>query len=54
MRTQPSKAAVEAERQRYQDLFEFAPDGYLVTDAQGMIQANRAAAKLLNAKQEFW
>jgi PAS domain S-box-containing protein len=49
-----AKAAVEAERQRYQELFEFAPDGYLVTDAQGMIQeANRAAAKLLNVKQEF-
>lgn len=30
-----AQAAVEAERQRYQDLFEFAPDGYLMTDAQG-------------------
>lgn len=40
---------VEAERQRYQDLFEFAPDGYLVTDPAGTIQeANRAAALLLN------
>ncbi len=49
-----AQAAVEAERQRYQDLFEFAPDGYLMTDAQGMIQeANRAAAGLLKVKQEF-
>ncbi|MBD2778463.1 ATP-binding protein [Iningainema tapete] len=38
-----------AEHQRYQDLFEQAPDGYLVTDTQGKIQqANRAAATLLN------
>jgi PAS domain S-box-containing protein len=43
---------VEAERQRYQDLFEFAPDGYLVTDAKGTIrEANRAAAELLRAPQ---
>jgi PAS domain S-box-containing protein len=42
--------AMEAERQRYQDLFEFAPDGYLVTDAEGTIaEANRAMARLLHA-----
>jgi two-component system, NarL family, invasion response regulator UvrY len=42
----------EAERQRYQELFEFAPDGYLVTDPDGMIQeANRAAARLLGVSQ---
>jgi PAS domain S-box-containing protein len=41
--------ALEAERHRYQDLFEFAPDGYLVTDMSGIIQeANRAAAALFN------
>ncbi len=40
---------LEAERERYQNLFEFVPDGYLVTDAVGKIQeANRAAALLLN------
>ena len=34
----------EAERRRYQDLFQFAPDGYLVTDLDGTIhEANRAA-----------
>lgn len=44
--------AREAERQRYQELFEFAPDGYLVTDKEGMIQeANQAAANLLNVSQ---
>ena len=45
---------VEAERQSYQDLFNFAPDGYLVTDLAGVIQeANYAAAKLLNVRQSY-
>jgi two-component system sensor histidine kinase VicK len=45
---------VETERQRYQALFEFAPDCYLVSDAQGVIEeANRAAAELLNLDQKF-
>jgi len=44
-----SRQLLEAERQRYQELFEFAPDGYLVTDRHGKIlDANRAAADLLN------
>ncbi|WP_017655135.1 PAS domain S-box protein [Fortiea contorta] len=44
----------ELERQRYQDLFEFAPDGYLVTDTQGIIQeANQAAAIMLGVQQKF-
>jgi PAS domain S-box-containing protein len=43
-----TRQAVEWERQRYQDLFEFAPDGYLVTNTAGAIEAaNRAAAHLL-------
>src|SRR5215510_15475714 len=42
----------EVERQRYQELFDFAPDGYLVTAADGMIQeANHAAAALLGMPQ---
>ncbi|MDB9373367.1 PAS domain S-box protein [Nodularia sphaerocarpa] len=45
---------VEAERQSYQDLFNFAPDGYLVTDVNGVIQeANYAAAKLLQVRQSY-
>ena len=45
---------VEQERERYQELFEEAPDGYLVTNEQGIIQeANRAAATLLNVAQRF-
>jgi PAS domain S-box-containing protein len=47
-----TRAQVEAERQRYQDLFELAPDAYLVTDGAGIIeQANRTAAELLNVSQ---
>ncbi len=45
---------LETERQRYQDLFNFAPDGYLVTDLYGIIQeANRAISTLLNLSQDF-
>ena len=45
---------MEVERQRYRDLFEFAPDGYLVTDALGVIrEANHAAVSLLNVPQHF-
>ncbi len=32
------RQTVKVERQRYQDLFELAPDGYLVTDMSGVIQ----------------
>lgn len=48
------REAVQAERLRYQELFEFAPDGYLVTDVNGTIQeANRAAAMMLNIESRF-
>jgi len=41
-------------RLRYQELFDFAPDGYLVTDWHGVIQeANQAAAELLQTRKEF-
>lgn len=46
--------AVEAERWRYQELFEFTPDGCLVTDPEGIIkEANRAAAGLLHIRQDL-
>lgn len=49
-----TRQVVEVERQRYQDLFEFAPDGYLVTDANGTIwEANRAASTMLNISQKL-
>lgn len=46
------RQVVEAERQCYQELFEFAPNGYLVTDPNAVIlDANQAAADLLNCSQ---
>ena len=49
-----SQKALEWERQRYQALFQQAPDGYLVVDAKGMIQeANRAAAKRFAVREQF-
>ncbi len=48
-----TRQAVEAEHQRYQELFDFAPDGYLVTDLSGSIrEANHAAGTLLNMRQD--
>ncbi len=47
-----TRPAAEPDRQRYQDLFEFAPDAYLVTDDKGTIrEANRSAAALLGVSQ---
>lgn len=41
------------ERQRYAELFDFAPEAYLETDARGNIrEANRAAAQLLHCAPE--
>ncbi len=49
-----ARQQLEIERHRYQDLFDFAPDGYLVTDIHGKIQeVNRAAAELLNVPQKY-
>lgn len=49
-----ARQIVEAQRQRYQELFEFAPDAYLVTDPEGTIQeANSAAAILLGVDPKF-
>jgi PAS domain S-box-containing protein len=43
---------LQAERQRYEDLFQWAPEAYLVTDVAGKIrEANRAAADLLNISE---
>lgn len=44
---------LEAERQRYAELFDFAPEAYLETDARWNIrEANRAAADLLRCSQQ--
>lgn len=48
-----SREITEAERLRYQNLFEFAPNGYFVTDSLGVIQeANQAASFLLSVPQK--
>jgi PAS domain S-box-containing protein len=44
---------LEVERQRYVELFNFAPDAYFLTNLQGTIQeANQAAALLLGVSQQ--
>lgn len=49
-----AQRAVIAERHRYQELFEFAPDGYLISGLDGTIwEANRAATDLFNLHQAF-
>ncbi|HSJ55081.1 MAG TPA: PAS domain S-box protein, partial [Anaerolineae bacterium] len=49
-----AEAELTAERRRYLELFEFAPDGYLVTNLQGFVlEANRAAGLLLGVEQDF-
>ncbi|MEH2441649.1 putative bifunctional diguanylate cyclase/phosphodiesterase [Nostoc sp.] len=48
-----TRSEAEKERQRYQELFDFAPDGYLVTNAAGKIlEANYAAATMLSVRQK--
>jgi PAS domain S-box-containing protein len=46
--------AVEKQRSRYRALFDFAPDGYLITGVEGAIrEANTAAATLLRTPKEL-
>ena len=45
--------ALAIERERYQELFEFAPDSYLVTDVRGVIREANQAATLLKVSQRF-
>jgi len=45
---------LEHERERYRDLFELAPDPYIVTDRRGVIrEANRAAGMGINCVGEL-
>jgi PAS domain S-box-containing protein len=47
-----AREALEVERHRYRELFELAPDGYVISDAQGIVEeANQAAAALLNTSE---
>lgn len=44
-----SQQVIEAERLRYRELFQHAPDAYLVTSPDGLVtEANAVAARLLN------
>ncbi len=48
-----ARKIAETEQRRYYDLFDAAPDGYLVTDPDGTIrEANRAASSLLAVHKE--
>ena len=49
-----SRWALEEERRFYHNLFEFAPDGYLVTDRRGVIRdVNLAAVEMFNREKRF-
>jgi PAS domain S-box-containing protein len=49
-----SRQTLEIERCRYQELFDFAPDGYLVTDTEGIIlDANSAATNLFKVSRSL-
>ncbi|MUH00780.1 response regulator [Scytonema sp. UIC 10036] len=49
-----NRQVIVEERQRYQDLFEFAPDGYLVTDTLGIIlETNQAASILFSINKQY-
>ena len=48
------RQAFEAERRRYREMFESAPDGYVLTTLGGVIvEANRVAAAILGVRQDF-
>ncbi len=49
-----ARRALAAEKRRYEGLFCFAPDGYLVTDLGGIIkEANQAAGDLIGVRPDF-
>ncbi|MCV3215195.1 helix-turn-helix domain-containing protein [Plectonema radiosum NIES-515] len=49
-----TRGLLEAECQRYQNLFEFAPNAYLLTNIEGIIQeANGLATRLLNVPKHY-
>jgi PAS domain S-box-containing protein len=51
---QQQNAELTVAHQRYQELFDFAPEAYLVTDTRGVIrEANDTAAALLKIRRDF-
>jgi two-component system cell cycle sensor histidine kinase/response regulator CckA len=48
-----ARDALESERRRYRELFDLAPDGYVVSDGAGIVEdINQAAAELLGRSQQ--
>src|SRR5207248_5206071 len=48
------RAELEDQRRGYEELFQLAPDAYLVTNPLGIVrEANRAAAELLGIESHF-
>ena len=48
------RAELEDQRHRYEELFQLAPDAYLVTNPMGIVrEANRAASELLGIEPGF-
>jgi len=49
-----TRGLIEAECERYKNLFEFAPNAYLLTNVEGIIlEANRLAITLLNVSKHY-
>jgi len=49
-----AREEIEAQHRRYREMFEFAPDGYLVTSPTGIIQeVNQAAVELLGFSRPY-
>ena len=49
-----ARRLLETERARFRELFDVAPEGYIITDASGSIrELNRGAAALLNVPAEY-
>lgn len=49
-----NRSILDEEKHRYQDLFDFAPNAYLVTDTEGIIlEDNISATKLFNVSRPF-
>lgn len=47
-----TRQQVEEEQRRYRELFEYAPDGYIVTDNAGVVrEVNEAAAEILGVSR---
>ncbi len=51
---EPTNHRADTYRLRYQELLDFAPDGYVMTDLYGVIrEGNHAAAQLFGTRKEF-